>query len=112
MGAKPLLQSTHWYHTVSCMYHKLSCGAAVNEESDAKIPSLISKASCMSNMMRMLSQPATVVKVSKNTPSSKYATPARSEEHTSELQSRPHLVCRLLLEKKKKKKIITKKNKN
>src|SRR5690554_5328587 len=28
--------------------------------------------------------------------------PARSEEHTSELQSRPHLVCRLLLEKKKK----------
>src|SRR3989442_6937749 len=28
---------------------------------------------------------------------------ARSEEHTSELQSRPHLVCRLLLEKKKRK---------
>src|SRR3989442_5908128 len=28
--------------------------------------------------------------------------PRRSEEHTSELQSRPHLVCRLLLEKKKK----------
>src|SRR2546422_5768095 len=31
------------------------------------------------------------------------AAPARSEEHTSELQSRLHLVCRLLLEKKKKK---------
>src|SRR5689334_24480198 len=29
---------------------------------------------------------------------------ARSEEHTSELQSQFHLVCRLLLEKKKKKK--------
>src|SRR5690554_106621 len=29
------------------------------------------------------------------------ALPDRSEEHTSELQSRPHLVCRLLLEKKK-----------
>src|SRR5690625_4502309 len=29
----------------------------------------------------------------------------RSEEHTSELQSRGHLVCRLLLEKKKKKQI-------
>src|SRR2546429_4537784 len=28
--------------------------------------------------------------------------PERSEEHTSELQSRLHLVCRLLLEKKKK----------
>src|SRR3989442_10581632 len=32
------------------------------------------------------------------------ASVVRSEEHTSELQSRPHLVCRLLLEKKKKKK--------
>src|SRR5437870_13036472 len=32
------------------------------------------------------------------------ATSMRSEEHTSELQSRGHLVCRLLLEKKKKKK--------
>src|SRR2546422_2443043 len=31
----------------------------------------------------------------------------RSEEHTSELQSRLHLVCRLLLEKKKKKDIKT-----
>src|SRR5689334_24040398 len=31
----------------------------------------------------------------------------RSEEHTSELQSQFHLVCRLLLEKKKKKKNIT-----
>src|SRR6266498_5982591 len=38
----------------------------------------------------------------------------RSEEHTSELQSRPHLVCRLLLEKKKKNKklpFFKKKNK-
>src|SRR5687768_18056662 len=33
----------------------------------------------------------------------------RSEEHTSELQSRLHLVCRLLLEKKKKIKKLTKK---
>src|SRR5690625_1810954 len=31
----------------------------------------------------------------------------RSEEHTSELQSRGHLVCRLLLEKKKKNNIAT-----
>src|SRR5215216_6816112 len=38
----------------------------------------------------------------------------RSEEHTSELQSPDHLVCRLLLEKKKKKykTIFTLKNKN
>src|SRR3712207_7470124 len=32
--------------------------------------------------------------------------PRRSEEHTSELQSRQYLVCRLLLEKKKKHTII------
>src|SRR5438445_9003273 len=35
----------------------------------------------------------------------------RSEEHTSELQSRQYLVCRLLLEKKKNKKKITQKHK-
>src|SRR5438132_10222775 len=34
-----------------------------------------------------------------------YAVDARSEEHTSELQSHSDLVCRLLLEKKKKKKL-------
>src|SRR5690625_5390867 len=34
--------------------------------------------------------------------------PFRSEEHTSELQSRGHLVCRLLLEKKKHHNIIIK----
>src|SRR5258708_28943381 len=36
--------------------------------------------------------------------------PSRSEEHTSELQSPDHLVCRLLLEKKKKH-IVTKNHK-
>src|SRR5690348_11766979 len=35
------------------------------------------------------------------------ASSARSEEHTSELQSPVHLVCRLLLEKKKKKSVST-----
>src|SRR2546422_6946532 len=40
-------------------------------------------------------------------PRSRSAAPSfRSEEHTSELQSRLHLVCRLLLEKKKKKRHI------
>src|SRR3989442_9634962 len=34
-------------------------------------------------------------------PPGRVAARLRSEEHTSELQSRPHLVCRLLLEKKK-----------
>src|SRR5947209_12849190 len=35
-------------------------------------------------------------------PTATAAIPVRSEEHTSELQSRQYLVCRLLLEKKKK----------
>src|SRR3989442_11786772 len=39
----------------------------------------------------MLMKPTTIL----------YRNLMRSEEHTSELQSRPHLVCRLLLEKKK-----------
>src|SRR5690625_5992815 len=34
------------------------------------------------------------------------STASRSEEHTSELQSRGHLVCRLLLEKKKRRRSI------
>src|SRR5215469_18690534 len=38
--------------------------------------------------------------------------PVRSEEHTSELQSRRDLVCRLLLEKKKKKKKKNQEKKN
>src|SRR5690554_6862401 len=36
-----------------------------------------------------------------DTPTKRYSSGMRSEEHTSELQSRPHLVCRPLLEKKK-----------
>src|SRR5215475_14822636 len=40
-----------------------------------------------------------------------YTAGGRSEEHTSELQSRENLVCRLLLEKKKKKKKPPKENK-
>src|SRR5205809_4660068 len=43
------------------------------------------------------------VKVCSVPPVPRYAATLRSEEHTSELQSRLHLVCRLLLEKKKKK---------
>src|SRR3712207_8868593 len=41
--------------------------------------------------------------VSRGAARSPHAARLRSEEHTSELQSRQYLVCRLLLEKKKKK---------
>src|SRR5687768_18285895 len=42
-----------------------------------------------------------VVDSGENIALTRYAEQVRSEEHTSELQSRLHLVCRLLLEKKK-----------
>src|SRR5207244_10973836 len=48
--------------------------------------------------------------VGRNRAASGGASPLRSEEHTSELQSPDHLVCRLLLEKKKKKQIKQKIN--
>src|SRR2546429_1226810 len=43
----------------------------------------------------------TLLSVANAQSASSITTPCRSEEHTSELQSRLHLVCRLLLEKKK-----------
>src|SRR5690554_7739725 len=72
-------------------------------------------ASNWSNSSAQLARPSPMSEASPSIPSepatnSQYrAEPARywefvagrSEEHTSELQSRPHLVCRLLLEKKK-----------
>src|SRR5690625_5637170 len=49
---------------------------------------------------RRASQPAALSKGPSRSSGTR-APAARSEEHTSELQSRGHLVCRLLLEKKK-----------
>src|SRR2546422_5512088 len=61
--------------------------------------SAISRAVLSNGRARVASAPASQHPL---TPSLVVTT--RSEEHTSELQSRLHLVCRLLLEKKKKKK--------
>src|SRR5689334_24127341 len=47
-------------------------------------------------------QPATTASRTNSRSRSDNTSPRRSEEHTSELQSQFHLVCRLLLEKKKK----------
>src|SRR3712207_7340523 len=52
-------------------------------------------------------RPSQGVPVTTSAPHSREALAQRSEEHTSELQSRQYLVCRLLLEKKKKKTIHT-----
>src|SRR5437870_7748681 len=57
------------------------------------------------------SSPSSPVSASSETRGRCIASARRSEEHTSELQSRGHLVCRLLLEKKKKKQPNTKKTK-
>src|SRR5436305_5845578 len=46
-------------------------------------------------------EPSRVARLSPAQPPHTSLSVHRSEEHTSELQSRPHLVCRLLLEKKK-----------
>src|SRR3712207_7101359 len=48
-----------------------------------------------------VSSPSTGTSRSAAAPPSTHRSPERSEEHTSELQSRQYLVCRLLLEKKK-----------
>src|SRR2546422_3838662 len=61
-----------------------------------------------SSLVRSHSRPPCPRKITTERPfrscsSGSSASASRSEEHTSELQSRLHLVCRLLLEKKKKK---------
>src|SRR5690625_6729065 len=68
-----------------------SAGLAVTLERDAELADL-PQAVGMS-LFRLVQEALTNVL--------KHAGPQRSEEHTSELQSRGHLVCRLLLEKKK-----------
>src|SRR3712207_8492421 len=55
---------------------------------------------------RLVAQPASVLSRSART-LTRAPRGSRSEEHTSELQSRQYLVCRLLLEKKKKTSYIT-----
>src|SRR2546422_7470931 len=54
------------------------------------------------NQYGLIQGEANAIQPGKRPDSSMTPTILRSEEHTSELQSRLHLVCRLLLEKKKK----------
>src|SRR5437762_2073486 len=55
------------------------------------------------NYVYLIKQPEDQYQVILEVKDKERAQPARSEEHTSELQSPMYLVCRLLLEKKKKK---------
>src|SRR2546422_3504951 len=68
-----------------------------------KTPCVQSKASNTSGITFVRREPKMKPEIGTPCGSSQFgATEGRSEEHTSELQSRLHLVCRLLLEKKKK----------
>src|SRR5688572_33347006 len=66
----------------------------------------ISSATEQCLLQQTLQEPSATSSPARNGINSRTAsgTKARSEEHTSELQSQSNLVCRLLLEKKKKKK--------
>src|SRR2546422_3351955 len=67
----------------------------------------VAAARCWSTASRMSSAVCTGTKTAPGGGVSSVGPEIRSEEHTSELQSRLHLVCRLLLEKKKKKETRT-----
>src|SRR3712207_8979894 len=55
---------------------------------------------CLASMIGQSRRPQTIVVVDDGSPLAGKDGQPRSEEHTSELQSRQYLVCRLLLEKK------------
>src|SRR3712207_8809055 len=64
-------------------------------------PGVIPVAAKTTSSARIRSSSVSFISGSSNPYSSSFSTCERSEEHTSELQSRQYLVCRLLLEKKK-----------
>src|SRR5690349_22355351 len=66
--------------------------AAPDDRESSRAPALVPQGPAARNPVRRASR------------SARFPRRTRSEEHTSELQSRRDLVCRLLLEKKKKKK--------
>src|SRR3989442_11840016 len=75
----------HCFRVPGRVVHKaLVLGAKHPRVPTAHVPGVIGFAHLLGNITGRSAKPIT-----------------RSEEHTSELQSRPHLVCRLLLEKKK-----------
>src|SRR3712207_8853172 len=91
-----------WITTITASLSRRWAAQKVRS-SQAMLASLRARHSCSSPTVgfsvvgRLLFEPTTCT-VAKVTPR---APPTRSEEHTSELQSRQYLVCRLLLEKKK-----------
>src|SRR2546422_6239998 len=92
-----MLSLTFWLYgvTTSCGTAALSCSAAVLVVSPGKDTSSFPACNAAWRVPRSTMGKYFNPIVERGTRK------ARSEEHTSELQSRLHLVCRLLLEKKK-----------
>src|SRR3989442_8067404 len=76
-----------------------SCSSAVTFPQSR--PTMLGRWSSFTERASMGRATITLLNSSPRDRSAHHARSLRSEEHTSELQSRPHLVCRLLLEKKK-----------
>src|SRR3712207_8503350 len=74
---------------------------AARKASSAAAASVASRARPCSDAARAQAWPVASAQVERSSTQSWAAALCRSEEHTSELQSRQYLVCRLLLEKKK-----------
>src|SRR5690625_5441850 len=79
--------------TPSCPPYALSTRSKTLCSSCPRRPRIMSSSSTWTPSRKLVSTPAIHLVHTRS---------SRSEEHTSELQSRGHLVCRLLLEKKKK----------
>src|SRR5947208_6045348 len=86
-------------NTLSVISLRTSCGTAAGAASRS---SSVRPKDCPHS--KSTPAPGTMLRPNKTVPDD--WPPIRSEEHTSELQSPDHLVCRLLLEKKKKKKTL------
>src|SRR5256885_2672438 len=96
----------HWRWLAMCAITATlaGCAPAPVAETDAESGALMagSAGSAGAEAMAEGQTPAAVPSAGKRSSRASRATPPRSEEHTSELQSPCNLVCRLLLEKKNK----------
>src|SRR3989442_3259947 len=85
---------TTWLHAIAL---RSTAATLASARSDAATSSSSSGAATRRRAARSVGDTPTT----RARPGATWGARCRSEEHTSELQSRPHLVCRLLLEKKK-----------
>src|SRR2546422_7043418 len=98
----PAMARSMWPSQISCAADAIACAPepqtrlTVIAGTATGTPPL--SAACRAGFIRL---PAWTTLPITTLPIRAESTPERSEEHTSELQSRLHLVCRLLLEKKK-----------